>query len=374
MRSGGAIEYARAMRRSPLAFVLPAQHGLISGGNIYNERLIDALAALTGPDLNDAPDSNDAPDLHDAQRPVRTLTVAEGQAAMRAGAPGTYFIDTLNLGDFIELLAQPHARQRRILIVHHLPSLEPGIDPDDPALAIERATLPRFDGFLTTSSYTTALLRERGHTTQDIMTVPPALSARDRQALRCPPGVRALLVGNLIPRKGVLPLLHALDAAVTPDDRFDIDVVGGTVLDPDYAGACARLVASSPRLGPRVHLRGEVAHAEMDAYYGAASVVISASSMETFGMALQEARAWGLPILALDGGNARNHFAPGQNGALHGTVPALVHGFLALVRDPAHMQRLFACAQDMRAGAGYTWDVAARALLDQLAGQPDAGS
>jgi glycosyltransferase involved in cell wall biosynthesis len=348
------------MRRSPLAFVLPAQRGLISGGNIYNQRLIDALAAIT------APDALAAPDAHDAERPVRTLAVAEGQAAMRAGTPGTYFIDTLNLGDFIELLAQPHPRQRRILIVHHLPSLEPGIDPDDPALAIERATLPRFDGFLTTSSYTTALLRARGHTTQVIMTVPPALSARDRQALRCPPVVRGLLVGNLIPRKGVLPFLSALDAAVVSDDRFDIDIVGGTALDPDYARACAQLVASSPRLGPRLHLRGEVAHAAMDAYYGAASVVISASSMETFGMALQEARAWGLPILACDGGNVRNHFAPGHNGQLHATVPALAHGFLALVRDPAHMQRLFACAQDMRAGDEYTWDAAARALLEQL--------
>lgn len=366
MRSGGAIEYARGMRRSPLAFVLPAQHGLISGGNIYNQRLIDALTALTVPR---------SPDASDAQRPVRTLSVAEGQAAMRAGAPGTYFIDTLNLGDFVELLAQPRARQRTILIVHHLPSLEPGIDPADPALAIERATLPRFDGFLTTSSYTTALLRARGHETQAIMTVPPALSARDRQALRCPPVVRGLLVGNLIARKGVLPFLHALDEAVTPDDRFDIDVVGGAVLDPDYARACARLIASSPRLGPRLHLRGEVAHADMDAYYGAASVVISASSMETFGMALQEARAWGLPILARDGGNARNHFTPGQNGELHATTPALVRGFLALVRDPARMQRLFACAQAMRAGAEYTWDAAARALLEQLAGQlPDAGS
>ncbi|HWN66098.1 MAG TPA: glycosyltransferase family 4 protein [Haliangium sp.] len=336
------------MRARPLIFVLPAESGLISGGNIYNERLIAALAPLCA---------------------VRTLSVGEGVAAMRAGEPGTFFVDTLNLGDFVDLLAQPHARQHRILIVHHLPSLEPGIAAVDPSLAIEREALPRFDGFLTTSAYTTSLLRARGHAAQAMITVPPALPARERQALRCPPVMRGLLVGNLIPRKGVLPLLQALDAAVTPDDRFDIDIVGGTGLDPAYAEACVQLAASSPRLGPRVHLHGEVPHAEMDAYYGAASVMISASSMETFGMALQEARAWGLPILACDGGNSRNHFVSGENGELYATVPALAHDVLALARGPGRLRRLFARAQDMRAGAEYTWDSAARALLDSLAAQ-----
>jgi glycosyltransferase involved in cell wall biosynthesis len=350
------------MRAHPLIFVLPAESGLISGGNIYNERLIAALAPLCA---------------------VRTLSVAEGVAAMRAGEPGTFFVDTLNLGDFVDLLAQPHARQRRILIVHHLPSLEPGMAAGDPALAIERVALPRFDGFLTTSAYTTALLRDRGHTAQAFLTVPPALSGGARPALRCPPAMRGLMVGNLIPRKGVLSFLRALDAAMIsdertdnrPDDRFDIDIVGGASLDPAHAGACARLVASSPRLAPRVHLHGEVPHAAMDAFYRAASVMISASSMETFGMALQEARAWGLPILACDGGNARNHFVPGQNGELHATADALARGFLALARDPESLQRLFARAQDMRAGAEYTWDAAARALLDALAAElPDAVS
>jgi glycosyltransferase involved in cell wall biosynthesis len=334
------------MRACPLTFVLPAQSGVVSGGNIYNERLIAALTA---------------------QCDVRAVSVGEGLAAMDAGEAGVFFVDTLNLGDFAALLARPRAGQRRVLIVHHLPSLEPDIDPADPSLAIERATLPRFDGFLTTSDYTTALLRARGYTAQAFLTVPPALSAQRRPGRPCPPGMRGLLVGNLIARKGVLPFLAALDAAMTPDDRFDVDIVGGMGLEPAYARACVALVETSPRLAARVHLHGEVAHAAMDGFYGAASVMISASRMETFGMALQEARAWGLPILACDGGNARNHFEPGRNGELHASIPALARGFLALARDRARMQQLFACAQDMRAGDEYTWDTAARRLLDALA-------
>jgi glycosyltransferase involved in cell wall biosynthesis len=343
-----------AMRASPLIFVLPAQSDVVSGGNIYNERLIAALAA---------------------QCDVRTVPVGEGLAAMGAGAPGVFFVDTLNLGDFAALLARPQPRQRRVLIVHHLPSLEPDLDPAHPSLAIERAALPRFDGFLTTSDYTTALLRARGLTAQAFLTVPPALSARPWQARACPPVMRGLLVGNLIARKGVLPFLEALEAAMTPaagpddrtDDRFHIDVVGGMGLEPAHARACVALVGASPALRPRVHLHGEVPHAAMDGFYGAASVMISASRMETFGMALQEARAWGLPILACDGGNTRNHFAPGQNGELHATIPALAHRFLALARDPARMRELFERAQAMRAGDEYTWDAAARRLLDALA-------
>lgn len=342
------------MRDRELVFVLPAGSELVSGGNLYNQHLIAALGRRCD---------------------VRTLSVPEGLAAVRAGEPGRYFIDTLNLGEFLESLADRHTDrhadrhedQQRFLVVHLLPSMRPGIDPADPSLAIERAALPCFDGFLTTSAYTSGLLRAAGMT-QAIMTVPPALPAGDRPAHACPPVVRAVMVGNLVAGKGVLPFLEALDAGVAPDDRFEIEIVGRTDMEPRYAEACRRVIESA-RLAGRVHVRGEVPYAEIGSCYGAASVLVSASQMESFGMALQEARAWGLPILACDAGNVRNQFEHGENGYLYGAIPDLAAGLLALVRDGARMQRLFARAQETRLGSDYTWDDAALALvraLDQL--------
>lgn len=333
------------MRDRALVFVLPAGSDLISGGNLYNQHLIAALGRRCE---------------------VRTLSVAEGLAAVRAGEPGRYFIDTLDMGAFVDSLAHRHAHQQRLLVVHLLPSMRPDIDPADPALAIERAALPRFDGFLTTSAYTSGLLRAAGMT-QPILTVPPAPPAGERPARGCPPAMRAVMVGNLVAGKGILRFLEAVDAGAAADDRFEIDLVGRTDMEPQYAEACRRVIESS-RLAGRVHVRGEVPYSDIGGYYGAASVLVSASQMESFGMALQEARAWGLPILACDAGNVRSHFEHGKNGYLYQGIPDLAAGFLALVRDQARMQRLFARAQETRLGSDYTWDDAALALVRALDG------
>jgi glycosyltransferase involved in cell wall biosynthesis len=81
--------------------------------------------------------------------------------------------------------------------------------------------------------------------------------------------------------------------------------------------------------------------------------------METFGMALQEARAYGLPILAVDGGYAREHLTHGVSGLLFDSAEALAHDLLALTRAPARLQTLFENAQRLRPASDYTWTRAA---------------
>lgn len=346
----GLAQYHRRMRDRALTFVLPAGSELVSGGNLYNQHLIAALRGRCA---------------------VRTLSVAEGLAALAGGAPGTYFLDTLNLGDFLGCLEQRRPGQRRMLVVHLLPSMQPGMDPRNPAdaraLAIERAALPRFDAFLTTSEYTSGLLRDAGMT-QPILTVrpaPPAPSEYEKPPFPAPPwGMRAIMVGNVVAGKGVLPFLEALDAGMIASDRFSLHIVGRTDMEPDYADACRRAIAG--RLAGKAQMHGEVPYETISAFYMASTVLVSASRMESFGMALQEARAWGLPILACDAGNVRNHFEHGENGYLYGSIPELAAGFLALVRDKERMERLYARAKAMRLDSGYTWDDAALALLGAL--------
>lgn len=74
-----------------------------------------------------------------------------------------------------------------------------------------------------------------------IITVPSGLSERSQPALACPPRVRALMAGNLIARTAVLPCLQALAKAVMPSDDFQLDSVGRTELDPDYADDATEL-------------------------------------------------------------------------------------------------------------------------------------
>lgn len=328
-----------------LVFVLPPDSGLVSGGNIYNRELVGAARR---------------------HRPIEEVSETEWKQLLAEGTSATYFVDTLSLEPFLAWAVSGACSpgQRFLLVVHHLPSLEPGLAADHPSLAIEAAALPRFDGFLATSRYTADLLRARGHT-QPCVTVPPALPARPRPPLDHRPGVRALLVGNLIPRKGVLPFIEALAAALRPGDDFTVDVVGRSDLDPDHAAACTR-VAQDAGVGERIRFRGPAAYEAMDGFYRDASVFLSPSSMETFGMALQEARAFGLPILARRGGNAAAHVEHGASGHLCDSVGELVDRLLELVRAPERMRELFAAAQARRTGGDYTWDAAAAAFVRQL--------
>ena len=343
----------------PLIFVLPEGSDQVSGGNLYNARLIAALRA--------------------ASIPVASVSLEEGRARVGRGEAGRYFIDSLDLtasGD----LPPPHAQQSFTLIVHHLPSLEPGGDVEraSEALRAEQAALGRFDSYLATSPFTARYLISRGCPAERILTVPPAAPAPSSQPGGAPPArvhappLRALIAGNVIPRKAMRELFLALEPRIAPEDQLSIEVVGRLDLDPDYARRCRELTEGSARLASIVRYRGSLPPEQMPGQYRSANLFVSASRMETFGMALQEAHAHGLPILALDGGYARHHFTDGRDGLLFFSLEALADGLLALVRDSRRARTLFEHAQasasaDQLRREAYDWPAAARRFLTQVA-------
>jgi len=328
----------------PLLFALPEGSEDVSGGNLYNEALIRAAREIVA---------------------VKVVRVDECREALQRGEHGVYFVDTLNLAD---VLAFPERRpgQTLVLVVHHLPSLEPGIDVDDEALGVEKRALPLFDAFLTTSPFTSDVLVRRGFPASAVMTVPPPPPAIERQPRAYEIPLRAVLVANLIRRKGVLELLEALASCAEGDDRFSIDVVGRHDIEADYARRCREIVTTSHALGERVRFAGPIPRARVDDFYRSAGVFVSSAKMETFGMALQEARAWGLPVLAVDGGHARAHFTHTHDGLLVSSIDALAQTFLELARDEEKMRRLFDRAQRPASKPTDTWELAAKRLLEQL--------
>jgi glycosyltransferase involved in cell wall biosynthesis len=324
-------------------FVLPAGSEAVSGGNIFNREIVASLRDLVS---------------------LRAIGVEPCRQLVIAGTPGIYLLDTLDLESFLRFPA-PVPGQFFVLIVHHLPSLEPGLDPGHPSIAVEKAALPRFDAFVTTSPLTTELLAGRGFPAEKLLQVAPALYPLKRKARAYEPPVRALLVGNLIPRKAILELLAALEALVQDGDRFFLEIVGRADLDRGYAGSCERLIADSRPLRSHVALSGAVPYEGMSQRYEAANLFVSSAKMETFGMALHEAVAHGLPILCRDGGYASRHFVAGDDGLLFHSSEALAGGLLALARDNQRMAAFFARAQ-ARTAQAYSWNDAARTLLTQL--------
>src|SRR5262245_7857474 len=103
----------------PLVFVLPAGSEAPSGGNVYDRELTRALAEIV---------------------PIDRTGFAEAKTAIAAGRPGLYLFDTLDLEKTLAL-PTPAPEQMFGLVVHHLPSLEPGVAADDPSLVMEDRAL-----------------------------------------------------------------------------------------------------------------------------------------------------------------------------------------------------------------------------------------
>tara|TARA_R110002096_G_scaffold434832_1_gene658123 strand:+ start:129171 stop:130175 length:1005 start_codon:yes stop_codon:yes gene_type:complete len=319
----------------------------ISGGNLYNAKLCEALESCTE---------------------VRRMRI--GAFARHPLAPGTYLVDTLNLDSAVDVIARRQPGQRFVLLVHHLPSFEPGLLESDPALAIERKVLGEFDGYIATGEFTRAWLASQGFGERTMLLEPPIAVAKTAPRTFVAP-VRAVMVCNLISRKGVLEFLDGLAVALEEDTEtfleFFLEIVGRDDLDASYAAACANRVAADVGLRRHVRLLGALSPAEVACHYQRANLFLSASRMETFGIALQEARHHGLPILAVRGGNAEHHVVAGRTGIVCESPEALADALVSLLGDSARQASLLGAAQELRPVETETWGAAAERLRTVLA-------
>ncbi|MEM7372061.1 MAG: glycosyltransferase family 4 protein [Bacteroidota bacterium] len=325
-------------------FVVPDMFDLPSGGNLYNARLTEALAQL-----------------------VPSIVVMDWEAFLDERREGMFWIDTLYMDHWA---SNPLLRTGQTvgLLVHHLESLYPpeGVHSDQYFEAHEREILAQFDAFLVTSPFTRQYLLRRGFSADDIFVVPPATDPQSSSVITHEGGLRAIMVANLIDRKGILDWLKVLAEGLEESDvtlPVSLTIIGSDQLDPAYAAACHTCVADSDVLTGCVRLAGECPHSDVLAAYAESNLFVSTARMETFGMALQEAHAIGLPILALDGGHIAKHVQQGKNGYVFQDILALREVFLSLARVPIFRQRLIEGAATCRPDSEYDWSAAAKRYL-----------
>jgi len=276
-------------------FVVPDWHAAISGGNFYNERLVGALRAA-GAEVGVVDRDGDL----DA-----TISL----------------VDSFYLDDFARL--KERAKAKCYLLAHVLPSLVAGTELSNGELAV----IAEADGFVVPSEFMAAVLAPPKRT----LIIAPGVEVPQGETVRpARETVRGILVANLVPEKGVLPFLEAL----APEPKLELVVVGSHEVDPAYAAACQAITAEK-----NVRFLGPLDHSEMLTELQASDVFVSASRMETFGMALAEARALGLPIVARFAGNAAQHVDPAAGGRLVETDSALAAECVRLATDRAELER-----------------------------------
>jgi glycosyltransferase involved in cell wall biosynthesis len=137
-----------------------------------------------------------------------------------------------------------------------------------------------------------------------------------------------VLSGKLIPRKDPAAVLHALEHL--PDlARVGLIALGDGELKDDFAAAAHKL------LGSRFVFPGFVNQSKLGRYFVAADALVMSSLYETWGLVVNEAMHYGLPVIAsTQVGCVPNLVLPGQTGLVYPAKDAL-----ALARC---MQRLIA--------------------------------
>jgi glycosyltransferase involved in cell wall biosynthesis len=186
---------------------------------------------------------------------------------------------------------------------------------------VERAYLGGVDGFIWNSQTTRQAVEAQLGAQADGVVATPAgdrfgAGLEDAQILqRCRQERRLelLFVGNLIERKGLHTLIHAL--ALLPGHTWKLRVVGQMDVDPAYTARVKDLVRRQALTG-QVEFAGKLSEAELKTALAASDVLVMVSSYEGFGIVYLEGMGFGLPAVASHLGAAGEIIQDGVNGRL----------------------------------------------------------
>ncbi|CAM5473530.1 Glycosyltransferase involved in cell wall biosynthesis OS=Leifsonia shinshuensis OX=150026 GN=HNR13_003979 PE=4 SV=1 [Leifsonia shinshuensis] len=258
----------------------------VSGGNRYDQRVRDGLRAEGWT--------------------VHLLLVTGRGTGWTARALAQLPEGALALVDGLLVFREPeavaaHRSRLRIVVLAHMaaPSPggepgggEPGADLDDAVLAALRSARR----IVATSAWTRSQLLEQDAADPHRIVVAhpgvdPAPATRASAA-----GGRLLCVATVAPHKGQDLLLRAL-AGFADRDGWSCTLAGSVEVAPDFVAALTAVIDAAGLAG-RIRFAGVLDARELDAAYADADLVVLPSRSESYGMALAEALAHGVPVLA----------------------------------------------------------------------------
>jgi len=314
---------------SEIAFVVPGRLDQLTGGYLFDRRIVEGLRARG--------------------RRVRVIELSgtdprADDAALAELADGTRtVVDGLALANLAEPVTAQARRLRLIAFVHGPLALETGLAPAEAKRAADREArlLSRVRGVLCPSRSTAAAVEGYGLSRERVAVVPPGTAKPARKSAPRRGRVRALLcVANLVPRKGHALLVEAL--ARLRDLDWSLICVGSLERDP----ATVRLVRHkilATGLGRRITLAGERPPQSVAGAYREADAFVLPSLHEGYGMVYAEAMVHGLPVIATTAG-AIPETVPRQAGLLvpPGDASALARALRRVIAEPALAARLAA--------------------------------
>ena len=217
----------------------------------------------------------------------------------------------------------------------------------------ERALYQSVDGCIANSRTTLAHLTRWGSSRRPSIVAPPGgdrlglIASRGRIIDRAEASgpLRLLFLGNVLPSKGLVPLLAALFQI--PDVDWQLTVAGSLTMARSHVREVRRIIRHS-EIGDRVRLTGPVVGTTLVRLLETSHLMVMPFSHEGFGMALVEGMAYGLPAVASCRGAARETVTSGVNGILvPPDSPDLVGSAVRrLAEDRRALVRMSICALD----------------------------
>jgi glycosyltransferase involved in cell wall biosynthesis len=342
-----------------VVLVVPGRLDARTGGSIYDRRIVEGLRQRGW--------GVEALEL-DASFPYPTSAAhAHADAALAAIAAGSIVVvDSLALGAMPDLITREAERVRIVALVHQPLAVAAGLNPVTAARfhEAERRALDAAALVIVTGRATLDLIAPYEVTRDRIVVVEPGTDAAPfARGSSEPSPIQLLSVATLHPGKGHGLLLEAL--AAIPCREWHLTCAGSLTRDAVTADRLRHMVTSLG-LGDRVSFVGDLDRPELAACYDAADVFVLATQQETFGMAVAEALACGIPVVATMTG-AIPELMGDAAGILVpvGDKPALIEALQRILEDAQLRARLAEGARRARQRLP-TWDTASDRMSDAL--------
>ncbi len=343
-----------------LVFALPGDPETLTGGYIYDKRLIAGLREL-GWDV----ELLRLPEV--LGQPAAIPRAEQLLGGLPRGVPA--IVDGLALGVLPGAAAAVAARGALVALVHHPLAEETGVAPAAAAALreSERAALAWAAVAIATSATTARSLTEAyGVPAARVSVARPGVDPAPLSDGTGSP-VALLSVGTLTPRKGHAVLLGALERISATN--WHLTLVGSDQRDTAEAKRIRRLAANS-RHCARLCLAGEVDAGTLARLFHEADLFVLPSYHEGYGMAFAEALARGVPVVATCAGALPETVPPAAGRLVSpGDVGALAEELRRLIAEPQARAALRAGAVAARADLPSWRDTAASVsdLLESLA-------
>lgn len=340
-----------------IVFFLPGPLDARTGGSIYDIRMAAALQARGC--------RVDLVELDPGFPHPTPAALDHAERALASVAPGTIaLVDSLAFGAMPDLVVREAARLR-IVSLMHLPLAA--------TFGLDRATAARFEAGERRALHAASRVIVTGKAALPLLTrydLPPARivvvepGTDPAPIARGSGGSELLCVGTLNPIKGHEMLLEALAAVPTHD--WHLTCAGSVTRDSETA-ARVRAAIARLNLAGRVTLAGDLDRDALAAHYEQAALFVLATHQETYGMAVAEALAHGVPVVSTMTG-AIPELVGGEAGVLVpvGDTAALAAALTRVLGDADLRARLAEGARRVRDRLP-TWDEAAGRMAEALA-------